>query len=311
MKIKKIISLLFSRLVIFHIIPFKRRGYITCAGKTDGLGAQAQAIYSAMLYSHVNGMPYCHTPLHEIAHNYDNNLYFNEEAEHFFGFSEGERNITQLKNHTIVNLDEISLHSITKTLGYLFHSDAKVIFQKSHYHNYTDGIASTYSEIRQVLKKKYYTNPKTNPFDEQKKCLQIAYHIRRGDVGNTDALRYTGNAQIYQSIQQLKAMLERLNIPSVISICSQGKPEDFGNLCEMAELHLNGNIFDDFNRLVQSDILFMAKSSFSYCAGLLSEGIVVYEPFWHQPLREWHVAGKNFRITDMPKTHIQELYSKK
>jgi hypothetical protein len=31
----------------------------------------------------------------------------------------------------------------------------------------------------------------------------------------------------------------------------------------------------------------MAKSSFSYVAGLLNEGIVVYEPFWHQPLTRW------------------------
>lgn len=311
MKIKKIISLLFSRLVIFYIIPFKRRGYITCAGKTDGLGAQAQAIYSAMLYSHVNSIPYCHTSLKEIAHNYDNDLHFNDKAEQFFGFCEGEKNINHLQDYAIVNLDEISLLSIKKTLGYLILSDEKIIFQKSHYHNYTDGIASTYREIRQVLQKKYYTNLKDNPFNGQKKHLQIAYHIRRGDVDNTDTLRYTGNSQIYESILELKAILDHLNIPSTISIYSQGKTEDFGNLTDIAQLHLNGTIFDDFNRLVQSDILFMAKSSFSYCAALLSDGIVVYEPFWHQPLDEWYIAGRNFRIAEIPETRILSLYSEK
>jgi hypothetical protein len=39
--------------------------------------------------------------------------------------------------------------------------------------------------------------------------------------------------------------------------------------------------------MVLADILVTGASSFSYTAGLLSEGIVYYIPFWHAPLPHW------------------------
>ena len=308
MKIKKFISLLFSHFFIFYLIPLKKRGYVTCAGKSDGLGAQTQAIYSAMLYSHVNGIPYCHTPLKIIAHNYDNNESFNQQAEYFLGFSLGEENIATLKDEcTIINLDDIGFKTVTQLVKYIFTSGNKFIFQKSHYHNFTDKIAPKYSLIKEALQQKYYTHPKANPFSSGQKKLHIAYHIRRGDVDINDALRFTGNLQIYDRLLQLSTILNQQDIHFEIKIYSQGNPEDFGDLSSIAQLHLNGNVFDDFNCMIKSDMLFMAKSSFSYCAALLSDGIVIYEPFWHQPLTEWFICNDN-HFTEAFKDAVLRAY---
>ena len=45
--------------------------------------------------------------------------------------------------------------------------------------------------------------------------------------------------------------------------------------------------------LVEADILIMANSSFSYVAGLLSDGIKICEPDSYPPLEPWLVRRPN------------------
>ena len=52
-------------------------------------------------------------------------------------------------------------------------------------------------------------------------------------------------------------------------------------------LHLNESVEDTFTAMVLADILVTSRSSFSYTAAILSEGIVYYMPFWHPPLPGW------------------------
>jgi hypothetical protein len=42
----------------------------------------------------------------------------------------------------------------------------------------------------------------------------------------------------------------------------------------------------------------MAKSSFSYVAALLSEGVRLYEPFWHRPSDDWVYLGPQTKFSD-------------
>ena len=56
------------------------------------------------------------------------------------------------------------------------------------------------------------------------------------------------------------------------------------------ENDINESIEDTFTSLVLADVLVISKSSYSYIAGILSEGIVYYQPFWHSPLPNWKVA---------------------
>lgn len=312
LKIKKIISLLLSNFVIFFVIPYKKKCFITCAGKTDGLGAQVQAIYSAQLYCLLNKVIYCHTPLNTIAHNYNNNSTFNKDAEYFFSFSHGEKNISEFNStYKLINLDSFTTQTIFDILQYLFSRNPKVIFNKSHYHNYINKVSAKYTLIKKQLQNKFYLHPKESVIKFDKKCLQIACHIRRGDVDSKDADRYTDNEIIFNKLNELTVVLKQLGINFRIGIFSQGEKADFGKLQDIAALHLNGNIFDDFYNLVKADVLFMAKSSFSYSAALLSDGIVIYELFWHPPLNEWFISQKEFQKSELFRKRLLSVYSVK
>jgi hypothetical protein len=74
-------------------------------------------------------------------------------------------------------------------------------------------------------------------------------------------------------------------------IYSQGKKENFTNLENTdVEFHLNEELTNTFIGLVAADILILSPSSFSYVAGLLSDGIVYYKEFWHNKKRDWIIS---------------------
>lgn len=45
------------------------------------------------------------------------------------------------------------------------------------------------------------------------------------------------------------------------------------------------NLFDTFKEMVSANALIITKSSFSYIAGVLLDGDIYYEPFWHPPMK--------------------------
>ena len=132
---------------------------------------------------------------------------------------------------------------------------------------------------------------------------------REGEL-QADIARFTDNERIFSTLQTITYHLNQKEIPNKLSIYSQGKKEDFGNLSSLATLYLNGNVFEDFHHLVKADVLFMAKSSFSYSAALLSDGLIVYEPFWHPPLNEWLLFEDNERFINLLSEKIQTLHTK-
>ena len=54
------------------------------------------------------------------------------------------------------------------------------------------------------------------------------------------------------------------------------------NLCAIRD-----DVFETFHHFVQSDILFVAKSTFSYLGGVIGGNVCIGEPFWHPPLPGW------------------------
>ena len=86
----------------------------------------------------------------------------------------------------------------------------------------------------------------------------------------------------------VSSCLESRAIKYQFHIYSLGNVEDFAFLNHLQPVwHVNEGEFLTMVDLVSADILIMAKSSFSYIAGILSRGIVLYEPFWHNGLKRW------------------------
>jgi hypothetical protein len=73
-----------------------------------------------------------------------------------------------------------------------------------------------------------------------------------------------------------------------LTVFSEGNEADFTDLVERgAVLSLNGDPLEALNGMIHADVLVTAKSTFSYVAGLVSAGTVIYEPFWYSPMPDW------------------------
>lgn len=125
---------------------------------------------------------------------------------------------------------------------------------------------------------------------------QIAFHIRRGhDVTPTiNTFRYVELSHYLDYIKSLKQILVK---PYKIHLFSQ---EEIRKEVETIDefdpdiiLHIDEDVVETFKFLVNCDLLFAGRSSFSYSATMLRrKGIVLYNPFWHS-YPEKHLCVQN------------------
>ena len=160
-----------------------------------------------------------------------------------------------------------------------------------HAHGYLDSHIWAYDSILERTRKSFLRGS-GNISDG---ILNIAVHIRRGDVTPSDCQRYTLDSSIITTIGCITRACTKFDVEYDITIYSQGKESDFSNFAD-CKLRLNLNPLDTLRALATAGLIVMAKSSFSYVAALLSEGIVVYEPFWHTPRDRWVKAGDEAAI---------------
>jgi hypothetical protein len=121
--------------------------------------------------------------------------------------------------------------------------------------------------------------------DKRRIHVDIAIHIRRGDVSNdSNTIRYTDNSHYSSCIKKLQQKYPNYTI----TIFSEGNYDDFHDLgLPESCFQLNKDIFYTFHSLVCAKVLVLSKSSFSYCAGILNPNTVYYEEFWHKKLDRW------------------------
>ncbi len=250
--------------------PF-RPAALTCAGKTDGGGAQVHAVMSVMSFCQAFGYPYVHTPFQRIEHT--PGIAEVREWEQLFNLGAGEAAASDC-GYPIVP-------------AFLYVRSPRLWFQKvgvavEELHGFSNAHPEAYLRIRQAIRRKYAGRLLTREDDR----LTVAVHIRRGDV--TGTARLTSDTAISTRIGAVRRACGEAGRGCRVVIHSQGQKEDFKAFAAQGcELCLDAPALQSLNALVQADILLMAKSSFSYVAGVLSEGIVIYEPFWHPRLPGW------------------------
>jgi hypothetical protein len=233
----------------------------TITGKTDGFGAQYQAIMSGIAICKYKNYEYLHTPIKKI-----NNV------------------------KTINEINEIN-----KFIGIKNKNDNKSIDIKEEfsYEVHTSSNPSIYytKEVINIIRNYYYSTSK--PDIEN---IDIAIHIRRGDVikntfgpGKID--RFTDDNFYTEIINKLL-----IKYPTyIINIYSEGKVEDFSiKGHDRLRFHLNRDLITTYHSLVKAKVLIMAKSSLSYSAGILNENKIYYIDFWHKKLDDWiHINNLN------------------
>lgn len=254
--------------------------YITYAGTGDGAGSQIHSIFSILLFAKKFHLTYVHTPLKNIEHYNGNRDEWSLRWEEFFSIGNNEIQIKAIESSQIKR--------VFVRFPFLLNKKRNRLYLVHHCHSYTDTCPADFSLIIDELRKKYHI--KNPPLKRRKmQQLQLAVHIRRGDVDATiNSFRYSANADILKNLVKILQVFKTFDIDCKVAIYSQGEEKDFSEFKELNVTYcLNQDEFTTFDNLVNADILMTAKSSFSYVAGLLNEGVVFYEPFWHQPLPLW------------------------
>ena len=75
---------------------------------------------------------------------------------------------------------------------------------------------------------------------------------------------------------------------------SQGDEKDLARFRDLnVELCLETPAIPTFRAFVEADVFIMTKSSFSYAAGILNDGVKLYDRFARAPLPGWIVRGSD------------------
>jgi hypothetical protein len=233
----------------------------------DGFGSQYQRRFAVALFSEIRGNSFRATPFKNLPHTYGRNV---EENDSELWKLTGLDNAYERSrgNEEIIKGADAYKEIRMKGVKALDFSDT-----------------TTLKKFREAF---CLANPK--PVTD---VTRVVYHYRISNKDDGKDWRHliSFNTAARQ-IKKLKKLYPGATI-SVLGQSTQGggvsaSPADFDVFRKAGALvHLDRSLEDDFREMVHADVLVIAKSSFSYIAGILNEGTVYYNPFWHPPLVGW------------------------
>jgi hypothetical protein len=238
--------------------------YVTNCVRGDGFGAQYQNIIWAILYAELHNHEFYYTPFSSMEHNYKNDLDFLKKKEELINIIGNFPVITELPNDiTVKNLcggvNGVNFDKIENDLSAC--SNLK-----------------SFKKIKEALHQN-----KTPIFDTD--VRNVAVHIRKQNSDDNHTLGLHNDDYFLNIIDFIRNMYTD---KTIFHIYSQGDENNFLHFTNKdVVLHLNETIESTFYSMVTSQILVMSKSSLSYTAAMLSDGIVYYLPFWHKPASNW------------------------
>lgn len=242
----------------------KNARYITSdKGKdgVDGFGAHLLERMSAIAFAAHYKKTYVHQPFCKLAHNYENNPDFHNEMELFANIGKGFPTMEGLDSKNVFSAKGYSLY-VNKKIDSFYNKDVLALFKIN-----------------------YYSTPKNEIPYFDKGRVNVAVHIRRGDVLDMNLQGMLNSDEHYLAAMK---KIRKLYPSAKFFIYSEGKEEQFARFkLNDVELHLNEDIKDTFHALVTADILVTSKSTFSYTAALLSDGVIFYTPYGNPKLSHW------------------------
>lgn len=287
-----------------HALGRTTRLRITCRERTDGAGAQAHTIMAAMSFARAQGHTYVHTPFSRIDHAERPMEAWVDAWEQLFNLGEGEipceptgppaLNYSAFHPRLYHAVDDF----LARAFGRAATSAGRRRDEEHHFHPFfyfSDCRPDAYCQVIPDLRRKYYRSgsPARN------RLISVAIHLRRGDVTPAHRPRFSSNAVVLETTRRVKALLEEQAQEHAISLHSVGVPDDFAHFSKVGvKVFLNGDALWTMRQLIEADVLIMSKSSFSYVAALISDGLKLYEPFWHSPLTGWISRDRKGRFDE-------------
>lgn len=266
-------------------VPFLLRpkdSYLTCRDRDDGGGAQISARISTMICARLKGLTYAHSPVSDVAHVPPETTpaAWSQAWEDCFSLGAGEVPAAEIeaRGYPVVAVPK----------PHRFFPRSRRLQVVAHCHKVTDHHPEAWAAIAPQLREKYFLSPKPQLTGYDDGRVQVAVHLRRGDVGSSGRFseRFTADDLV---LARLRRVVEIIGPDhATVRLFSQGPPEDFRAFTDLGvQLHLDDDVFESFHHFVRSDVLFTAKSTFSYLGGVIGGNLCLYEPFWHPPLPGW------------------------
>lgn len=219
------------------------------------------------------------------------------EWDAFLGLNEGETSAESLyrKGYRKVILPKIEFSNAEERdlLKNIIDSyTGKVVFLLE-----MDQFADSELESLDYLRKKYYAAParKNDRTDYDPDCFNVAVHIRRGDIVQTDPNHLDDNLTMRWMdtdyyIEQTAKYAARFaeGRPVHLYLFSQADKEELAGFEPYGTVHYCNQMsaLESFLYMVNADMLIMSRSGMSYQAAKLNlDGIIIYpQGFWREPV---------------------------
>jgi hypothetical protein len=257
------VRLIFFRQYILHRMGVQRIWAVTCAtsSTSEGVGSLATLTTWTINFARVSGLAYLHTPLSIVGHADRPMQQWAAAWESLFNLGAGEEPCNGSRRG-VVDAGRYNLWNLDLCLG-LRHREKE--------------LQDSFRVLIPEFRRKYYLNKSPRTTDE----ITVAVHIRRGDVSARECSHmYTSTEEVLRVASEVKSILDANAVLHTMSIYSQGTQDDFEQLFPLgARFFLNADAVWTMQELIEADILIMARGNYSYYAGVISDGIKIYEPF--------------------------------
>ena len=265
-------------------------------GNIDGLGAQYQRIISIISLAEKYGCEYVHTKIKEMGHLPDTG--YLEKIEDYFQISNNFKSVNDIIYDETIELIFDTSEKIIESYK-IKAKDKNILICIVVCYNMIDGYHRKEGElycgssIYNLGMSKIQTIKKDIPVPEynNNQNKNIAIHIRRGDVTSIEEYpdRYISLDYYQLVINKLNVLYPNSNVFIFTEISPQDKPEfdKFQNRNPDVKILADIDILTTLEYMIKADVLVMAKSSFSFVAGLYNTNTVYYIRFGHLKLERW------------------------
>ena len=232
--------------------------------RADGFGGQYQTIIYCILYAEESQNIYAYRNIKKIEHNYENDDKFIDKIEDLMNLKKYYINLNDRPDCNLLNF-EFLIKNFENNIDYYIN-------------------CQTLSKIKKI----FWENKERNHFNNDK--FNIAIHVRRPNPHDNRTNGTDTPDEYYLNVMNI--IRSQYNHKDILfHIYSQGDNSSFNKyISDDVVFHINEDIYTTFIGLVAADVLVMSRSSFSYVAALLNEGIIYYCPFWHIPAKHWIIS---------------------
>ena len=235
----------------------------------EGAGSQASLMMAALNFARVLGVAWRHTPFVPVDHGGPEVARLTESWEAFFNLGSGELLASEASGE-VVNFGPATAFHL---LNLFVDLRGKVLPDNSL-------IPLLDPSVRQEFRRKYRAN-KPPPSPRGTGRLVVAVHVRRHIEGDADHPYAMDMVRMARTLEAVEAVLRMAGRAWEVRLHSQGAPEEFSAFARPGvTLFLDTDPMKSLADLIDADVAILSRGSFSYAAGILTEGIVIADPYY-------------------------------